>query len=78
MPPPTLALQNNHAIKLVYMGPLPNAPSIQTGDNGQFDSFAIPTFSEMPSQENEAVKRGKTNRYTVILLAMLFLLSIGI
>ncbi len=78
VPPPTLALQNNHTIKLVYMGPSPNAPSNSTGDNGQFDSFAIPTFSEMPSQANEAVERGKTNRYIFILLAMLFLFSIGI
>ncbi len=77
-PPPTLALQNNHTIKLVYIGQSPNAPNNLTGNNGQFDSFAIPTFSEMSPKVNQAVKGGKTNRYTLILLATISLFTIGI
>jgi hypothetical protein len=45
-PPPDLATRNNHSITLVYIGPSPQASNSSHLSEVQFDSFAIPQFSE--------------------------------
>lgn len=78
-PPPTLALENNHNVKLIYIGPSPNAPSMTTEHSGQFDAFAIPDFIETPSGANGTVKcRGKINGFIWTVLALLFLSSLSL
>ena len=68
-PPPTLASQSTHVIKLVYSGRSLNAPNLTAEHCGQFDAFAIPDLSVQPSQESRARKMGRVRGIFVTVIA---------
>jgi hypothetical protein len=67
-PPPDLALQNNHSIKLTYTGPSLKAPKNgTTSTNVQFDSFAIPIFSPFSPTDGSSSVAGRKKCGLVLL-----------
>ncbi|TFK31303.1 hypothetical protein BDQ12DRAFT_765789, partial [Crucibulum laeve] len=75
-PPPTLGIQNNHTITLVYSGPSPSAPNQTNSSSIQFASFAIPDFSRTLS--SSAINSGwKRNACTLVLTFFLLMIVDG-